>query len=144
MAVDPVGVGMLSGPEVVIVRQVVMDRRGQAEIEAPDAVRQGDAGIDGQGEWPVQPDPFLDVTATELVPINVAFAENIARRNAGIHFEAAEEVEQERPEHRTGGRGIMKAIRRQAGDPAGKPFHVAVDWLDLPAYQTFLVDTLCH
>lgn len=29
-------------------------------------------------------------------------------------------------------------------DPAGKPFHVAVDWLDLPAYQTFLVDTLCH
>jgi len=27
-------------------------------------------------------------------------------------------------------------------DPAGKPFNAAVDWLDLPAYEKFLVDTL--
>lgn len=27
-------------------------------------------------------------------------------------------------------------------DPAGKPFDVAVDWIDLPAYEKFLVDTL--
>jgi inosine-uridine nucleoside N-ribohydrolase len=28
-------------------------------------------------------------------------------------------------------------------DPAGRPFQVATDWTDLPAYEKFLVDTLC-
>ena len=82
-----------------VVREQVMDGRGDVQAETPDGNAEREAGVGRKGEPVVQKNTFVinGFPGSGLVgsPANGFFPDQITRRDAGKPFEPAEQEEKE-------------------------------------------------